>query len=509
MRLPGSCLLFLIFILAPVAAGVGENLVRNDSFEKTGEDPVPEWTVRKVAGLTTFRSEAGRLVAERRPGGGAPDSCVQMVYLPRETRAVRVALRAEVSRLTRAEFVLRLTDRDGRSMERRLLFRFLGTHDARNFEKDVLLPVGTRDAEVAFLVHGEGRLLVDRVSVSAIPPEECRGEARVVRVRSSAWISAEGERLQTGRVSLAVPGPTETQAPIALRIRSSPANRVRSAKLRTEETGARLELEVGPLAPGQRVTLEVETRVVATGWEDFTSLPDPLPITPSRHLGRKVAPFAAPPPEDAALDRFAERARRDTTDLRSLATRTALLLTREIRSTPGGPLEPARVAAERSGAPAGRANLAAAVLRRADVPARAVLLLPVAGGAGGFAVEVFAKKHGWIRMGLSRGAGGPLPFAAHVRLQAAGAEDRGDPGAPIPGPGVQAGPDGDGPRAEETSSAVLERGAAKDVIDSFTRAWSKALRRLGPEGTRVAEKDVTLKGRAKGLANRLPEWLAD
>ena len=81
----------LTAFLAPPAGAAGKNLVDNPSFDETGDEPIPGWRVRKVAAKTRFRTEAGKLVAERKSGeSSSADECVQMLYLPPDTLALRV-----------------------------------------------------------------------------------------------------------------------------------------------------------------------------------------------------------------------------------------------------------------------------------------------------------------------------------------------------------------------------------------------------------------------------------
>ncbi len=86
------------------SAGADENLVGNPFFNAAGDDPVPKWTVMRIAGKTTFRLESGVLVAERKAGTStSADSITQMVLLPDGVRAPRVVVRAVPTRIGRAE----------------------------------------------------------------------------------------------------------------------------------------------------------------------------------------------------------------------------------------------------------------------------------------------------------------------------------------------------------------------------------------------------------------------
>jgi len=393
--------IFLLLLLAP-ATNAGDNLVENPFFNPKGDDPVPRWTVRRVAGKTDFRIENGILVAERKAGSStAADTILQMIYLPEDTRALRVAVRASPSRMTRAEVGLRFVRRDGSSGGHQTVFHFSGTHPLRLFEKDILLPTDTKDVEIAIRVYTPGRLLIDEAVVEVVDPDEVRGEARFVTVRGRFYVMAAGtERVESARLSLAIPPPTATQCPVSLTVRSEPNGRLRSITTRRETGHDRLDLVIGPLEPKYKMRVQWKMRIFLTDREGMGDLPDQIEIVPSRHLKRRISPFAKPPTEEGTLG-FARRALSGSTDLLLIAEQTAKAISRQISQAADGPTDPVEVALARRGSPAGRANLAADIFRVADVPARPITFLPVGGGPGRSpAVLAFHPDFDWIIFAL-------------------------------------------------------------------------------------------------------------
>jgi hypothetical protein len=493
MRIRGPAALLSLALFAvtvsPPAGAAGKNLVDNPSFDKGGEEPVPDWTVRTVTGKTTFRCERGRLVADRGPGPGvAADSVLQLVYLPRGTRALRVSLRAACERLRDGRLVLRMVDRNGGPLARRVLFRFAGSRKEAEREKDVSLPEGTKDVELVFEIRGEGRLLVQEVGLFAIDLEDVRGEARVVDVTGAAAVSPAGAGpVERGEIRLPLPPATETQCPVTLAVRTEPSGRLFAARVEHGERGSTLVAEVGPLDAGLELRMEWTVRALLTGREDARDLPDVIPIVPARHLPRRLAPWSA----------LADGERPDVPEPR-----------------PGDLRDLVREAGRRARGDAGRA---ARLLRAAELPARPVTLLAVGEPSevhGG--VEVFTKDFGWLRFGLGKEDPRPLPCHRHVLLGAPGPEVFVPPLEPSAGERIRivratltrdlGGPEDF--RVREAGSFVLAPGQGPDLIGSLAGSWERCAREVDPAaGCRVDP--GKLGGKARKLRKVLEEWMRE
>jgi hypothetical protein len=511
--------LALLLTLLLQGTAFGKNLVDNPEFRKAGEDPVPDWTVRRVAGLTEFKVEEQGLVATRRRGStGASDTCLQMLYLPDATRAIRIEARVSAEKLIGAEFNLRFVQRDGGPGGHRKVFPFAGTHPERLFTKDLLLPEGTKDVEIAIRMRDTGKLTVRSVAVERIDPAEVRGEARFVTVRGRFFLTPAGaEAVPTAVFSLPVPPPSDTQCPVSLTVRAEPASVLRSVKARREDGLDRIDLVVGPLEPEYKVIIEWEARVFLTDLESQRDLPQSIEIVPSRHLSRRISAFADPP-HDAALKRLAERAIRGSTDLRVIAERVADLVSREIPMVRDGPSAPEEVAATKGACSAGWANLATALFRLADVPAQPVTLLSA---DDGFHLErgvlAFHKEYGWLLFSLDPRAPRPVPRSSAVLVARGPLHGWVVPESPSAELGVTAGFESLGYGAEAAPFAVrgvgaitLPSGAAADLISALTKSWSRACRVFDPDlGFRVDPARVVLSGRAKNLKQSLTELMGD
>ncbi len=513
----------ILLLLAALLAGAGTrpgNLVDNPSFDGKGAGPVPGWKIRTRPGRTVFRAERGVLVAERgaRPGFTA-DTCFQVLNLPPGTRALRISLRA-ASRRARGEFRLRMMDRNGGPLGRKVLFHFLGTRGNRRLEKDVLLPPGTWDVEIALALLAEGRVVLDDVDVRPLDPSKARGEARIVGVRGLFHLKAG----RTGpgdepHLTVPLPPPTGTQCPLDFSFRSTPSGLIRKVEVEEEDGRLTAVLALDRLGPGRRVEVGFEGRVLLTGREDPRSLPDLLPLLPAPRLPRRLRRWTGFPAGPALEALGARLALTGGGDLRTLAGSVAEIVAREYRSVPGGPADPAAVAETRSGSPPGLAHLATALFRSRGVPARAIALLPVrSSGRITYGVLAFGEGAGWLRFALDPKAPRPLGEAGHVLLSPAEEGVYRDPARPIPPPDTECGlvelegPEGGaGFEARETASFVLDRGAGPDLVASLAKAFRRRVRRarMKGEAPRIDPRRLDLSGKAKRLAKILRSLLEE
>ena len=504
----------LLMILA-AGADAGDNLVRNPFFSPEGDDPVPEWTVRRVAGRTNFSIEDGVLVAERKPGSTtAADSVLQMVYLPEDPKAVRVAVRASPDRMGRAEVELRFARDDGSPGGRKTLFHVNGTHPMRLFEKDVLLPPDTKDVEINIKVFTPGRLLIEEVRVEVVEPGEVRAEARLVEVEGRFYVTASGTAaVESAQVVLPIPPPGATQCPVSLMVRPEPDGRLQSVKVVREFGLDRVHLKVGPLEPDYRVRLRWTARLILTDQELSGDPPESIEIAPSRHLKRQIAVWAGRPVEEEVLG-FARRTLSDSNDLLVVAERTARALSRGIARAVDGPGAPAEVVTAKKGSPAGRANLAASVFRVADVPAQPILWLPIGGRGRTGAVLAFHPDFEWLLFTLDPRDPRPLPRSRGVVLARA-LEKTGfhtaKPG--IAGPECAIGYETrEGPpfQAVEIGTITLPKGAGPELMDALRQAWSKGTRRFDlNSGCGIDPKRLALRGAAKKLKPALVDLIGN
>jgi hypothetical protein len=450
----------LLFALPGPALPEEKNLVDNPSFLEKGNDPVPQWTVRRIAGLTEFRTEAGRLVAERRPGGsGSPDSLLQSVFLPPKTEGIRLAVRAATEKMTDARLLVNLRARDWKSLGGVVAFHLRGSFPLRLLDRDIRLSPEVNDIEICIELRGEGKLVLDEVSVLAIPAARIRDEARIAVVRGTAGITAPGE------VRVPVPPPTETQCPVSLSFRAEPGGTIEGAKLLPAEDG-RQEIVLTTDAAVKGVAFTA--RVVVTERPDHGSLPEAIPFPGGRVFEKRITRWAERPATPPPIDLSGEK------DLRAAVRRLA----------------------RGSGDTMGKAEGAVRSLRALDVPARKVLLGPIGSIEPGAAFEAYHKELGWLRFGTYADDPCPLPSADFVLLLTWPVGDAGNL-APITAAEV-----------EEVGSVAVDRGGGSDLIESLAEAWFRYPRAVEAGETLAIEADkVSLAGKAVKLKTRLPEIL--
>ena len=520
-----TILLGLLFVAESPAAE--ENLVENGTFDQSGEDAVPKWQIRRVARLTEFRTEGGRLVAERKPGSSPSDDAVlQMLFLPANSRAIRVRLDAEAERLIHAEVSVRFVRRDGGSAGSRKVFHLAGTRKRRTYDKDLLLPEDTKNVEIAIRMCAEGRLVVDDVDVRPVDPGAARGEARVVELRG-AWLV---RGLETGRVGgrtaeapenlsieIPVPPPAGTQAPCRLEVRVEPSNLLVNVTARRESGLDAVDVVVMPPPREGALRISVVARVVVTEREGFRDLPESAVVSPARHLGPRIQAFAATRRAPWLVE-GAKRAAEGAGDLFALAEGVRRVV-RGVVPASDGRDDPTEGAGNRLTA-SGRANLAAEYFRMNEVPARAIALVRIGDPSTlEHGVLAYQKELGWLRFGLD--AGGPpllLPFAEHVLLRAGPAEgfialeDASEPDTVQVEHEVIEGPSGGTIfSAREIGSLTLPEGAGPDLIASVVKAWDRACREFDPETASFAVDPgrLSLGGRARKLSGDLAEILSE
>ncbi|MHC4470058.1 MAG: hypothetical protein ACYTDY_03070 [Planctomycetota bacterium] len=450
-RLPSLTILaaaILLLFPGTPASPAEKNLVDNPSFEDAGDDPVPGWILRKMPGRTTFHVADGKVVMERKEGtSGSADQCVQKLYLPQDALALRIRVVLALTEMRDAEIGVRFKDPRGAPLGWRTLFPLAGTRPLGALERDILLPEGIGDLTFSFLLRGPGRIVVDEVDVRVIAPEKIRGEAKIVRVTGRMPLPDAGGTEWAAMAAAILPAATDTQCPVAVKI-----------------------------APSASDGLSIAARVVVTELKGFRSLPDPIPISPARHLPRKFRAWSAVP-DDPEVKELAKKTLEGATDLLDAAGRVA-------------------AAARRAGAkdPAARVRLARDLLRAGDVAARAVWLVPIGGEGPAFAVEAYSKEHGWLRFGVAQDDPRPLPFSRDVRL--------GDLEA-APSTGLSL-------AAEEIGSVTLPEGAGPDLVSALAKPWRRlALRSFKkPDGeAHLVPDKVSLRGEAKDLTDRLVDIL--
>ncbi|MCU0727116.1 MAG: hypothetical protein MUE73_15240 [Planctomycetes bacterium] len=456
---PAFCVLLLVALSGP-ARSDEKNLVDNPSFEESGEDPVPKWTVRRIAGLTEFRTGGGRLVAERRAGGsGSPDSLLQSIFLPPKTEGLRISVRAAAEKMTDARLVLNLRARDWKSLGGVAAFHFRGTFPLRLLDRDIRLAPDVNDVELNIDVRGEGKLVLDEISVIAIPEARVRDEARVARVDGKVRIAAPGE------VRVPVPPPTETQCPVSLSFRAEPGGALSEAKILPAEDGRQ---EIALVAGPDVKSIAWSARVVVVERPDYRALPEAIPFPGGRVYEKRITRFAEPPGGEPPIDLAGEK------DLRAATRRLTL----------------------GSGDPGGKAEGAVRSLRARRVPARRLLLSPIGSIEPGHAFEAYQKDLGWLRFGTYPDDPRPLPCGDFVLLLTWPPGDAPSL-API-----------EGAETAEVGAFPVEKGGAPDLVSSLAEAWFRYPRAVeAGESLAIDPSKISLKGKAAKLKARLPEIL--
>jgi len=513
---------FLVSLLLPAIAATaadGKNLVDNPSFsKKTADEPIWRWTISTREGRTLFTVVDGALTAERKARTGIlPDSCYQWINLPPGVTALRLSVRAGTEEAEKVEITVRFKDRDGSPLSSLVAFRLSGTSAMKEHERDFLVPAGAWDAEIAFVMRGAGRATFDDVALTAVDPEDAREEAYVHDVTGSAWVEWVGERSEEAiRLHLVVPPATESQTPIRLDITTFPPGKIQAAVFEPTRGDGVVRLALTPLHDPGELRILWEARVVVYERPVYRGLPDRLPVKAGSRVPRKIEPFLAVEGGPGIAD-LAPRLDLGRGDLRSLAERATLVLARHVEAAGDGASEPEAVAAAKRGSPLGRANLAAALLRKHGVPARTLAIVTPGAGSGlAYVVEAWHSERGWLRFGMGTDDPRPLPFAGAIVVGTAGPDGWPDPiapdlpsgteGAASPAGGFQ----GEGAfRAKAVGSFTLPRGAVPDLGASGAKSWEKALRRMRVEGgkARAAMVAPELKGRAKAAKEDLVGFL--
>jgi len=510
----------LLLAATAVLAADGSNLVDNPSFsKKKAGEPIYRWTISTREGRTRFRVVDGVLTAERTTRSGLlPDSCYQWINLPAGTSAVRLSLRAGTEAAERVEVVVRFKDRDGGPISSTVALRLKGTGAMRMHERDVLVPANAWDVEIAFVMRGAGKARFDDVSLTAVDPTDTKEVASVVMVTGGAavkWVGTKPE--EPIRFYLPVPPATESQTPIRLEVRTFPPGKIVSAAWDVTRGTGFLRLALTPLHDPGDLRVLFTAKVVVYERPVYRGLPDQLPLTGGGRIPRTVQPFLAVE-GGSGLSDLAPRLDPGRGDLRSLASRAALVLARRVRTAGDGPVDPDAVAAAKRGSPPGIANLAAALLRKHGVPARVVAIVTVGKGSRlRYILQAWHRDQGWLRFGTLSSDPLPMPFADAVVIGVAGRAGWPDPLAP----GFPAGTEGRSApaggftggegafRSAPVGSFTLPRGSVPDFAASAGKAWEKALRRVKVESGRARAAMVAplLKGKASGAKDDLAGFL--
>lgn len=494
-----------------------KNLVDNPTFDKSG-DAIPGWKVQSIARKTTFEVVGGVLTATRGPGPMiSADSILQKVYLPEDTRALRVGITAAAERMMRAEFVVTFTDRNGSPLGRETLFHLNGTMEMGLLDRDVILPEGTIDAEVALRVYGEGTIRLDAVDVRALDPLRVRAAARIVVVRGVVQVARKEETpVENVEVSFPVPPPTESQAPAMLHWRLEPGGKVSGARMEREEGRHLLHLNLGTIPGKQTVEVHWTVRLVIAEPENFDAIPDEIRAVPIRHLSRRLEPWVHLAPDFKLREAFA-RVIGEVGEMVGFFRRVSDYVRKIAQIGAGSPIDPMAVMTTMRGSPSGRANLAAALFRAGEIPARPVVLVPVGlGDPFQYGIEVFQKEHGWLLFSLEGEAARPASRLGHVLLSTGPAQAWTSLEGPWATDGVVAsygklaGIDGGDPvDATEVGRIVLDPGMGADLIKSIAKAWERATRKLNPTEAVSPGRRLSLAGKARRLKNRIPEILGE
>lgn len=299
--------------------------------------------------------------------------------------------------------------------------------------------VGVTRYAVLALLSGKGEAWFDDIAV-----EPVREAARQTTTSGTPGLLVAEGRFEVladadtpePHVQLPLPLATDSQIPLTFWLRTTPADAVLAARVVTGSSpNAVADIRLRALRRTERVELEWKS-LVLVGRTDFSGVPDRAPLP--AEWPADVLPWLRPTAAIQSTDpRIAELARSiaTTRDAREIVRRVLDASDRAFRSVPdpadGSPSDrlTAVDALTRKGSCTSRANLVAALLRAAGVPARLVAAYPVWAGPHQthFHVEAYVPGWGWYPI-ESTFLRAPWPSYEHVAvaLVPPQAEDRSD-----------------------------------------------------------------------------------
>ncbi len=434
MKLPRNLPLLVVVLLVSVAAvsavsavSAGENLLRNGGFEEGGDGSFAGW----ASVWPPFLKDPPRFsrLAEEPHGGGSCarievsgpggySSLTQVVESPPAGAAVARLegwIRAEKG--TAASFILIFFDPEDPARE--TLVQTPRVADSARWVKteiESLVPAGTKKWMVRSGIAGKGAAAFDDVSLtwSANRPDAVEA---VLAAGRSRYVIAPAAAGRECSITFSVPFPFGGQTPLALRVESDPPDAITRLEARKDRENRPLRVTVRTPERKEPVKLRVETlallrdRPAADGAGAALASRENIPPDVAVHL----RPAPGVEASDGKVLDIAGRLPR--VDAKTLLERVAELLRENLKYEGGGNQGAKHCLETGQAVCTGYANVGAAVLAAAAVPARILACTGLEGKLQEhYIVEAWAPGPGWLRL-ESTMAAFPWPDSMNLVLR--------------------------------------------------------------------------------------------
>lgn len=490
--MPRNYLLPALLALVPslrVQKDGARELLRDGDFEKSGKAASPGWThiwPQSFAPAPGFSFPAEGTRTGKRCGeiavayDGGYTSFTQELDLPRKADWVRFSGWLQIVESVRggsAWLLLTFIKKDTSDFEQRQSRRVSAWEE---LALEAAVPEGTTRLIVRCGVFGPARARFDDVSLVAGTGTRPGEDVTLLEVDGYWKASAKGDA-PAPWIDVSVPFPFAAQTPLALRVDSEPPDAVRRIAVLAERENRPLRIELAPLAAGAEVKLHVRTLALARRRElsDGKGVELLPPARVPAELREYLGPAAGIESEDARIKKIAASFGR-----RDLAEVTADLLAFMEKEIQGGGGDQGALATleSKDAACTGHANLGAALLIAAGVPARVLPCVMVGSKQQEhYVVEAWTKTLGWSRVEPSAKLF-PVPDALHAILRVVYSDSpRSVIHVPLfwrAAPGLEAEPDA-GPlakggcwqEAKEGGQVTVERAAVETVAERARTAF--------------------------------------
>ncbi len=392
-------------------ASAAEELLRNPGFEEGAEKTFEGWSPvwpqylpePPLFSRVTREPQAGKCSAEVRvhsPGGYC--SLTQVVERPPPlARSVRLEAWVRAEKGTRANLLLIFFDPED-ERQQKLLSTPRAADDGRwvKVEVEALVPARAKRWMVRCGIDGPGTAAFDEVSLTWSGEERRDAvEAHLVAGRGNYQIVPRAGGGQCS-ITFSIPFPFGGQTPLSLRVESDPPESVVRLEVRKDGQNRPLRATVKS-PPGRKGAIKLRAETVVLLRDRPIPEVGGVPLLPGEKIPAEARAYlrAAPGIElDAALVQEAAR-QLPRADMKSLLGGLLELLKKRLRYEGGGNQGAKHCLETGQAVCTGYANVCAAVLLSAGVPARILACLQTDGRLQEhYLVEAWASAAGWVRI---------------------------------------------------------------------------------------------------------------
>ena len=394
------------------------NLLDNPGFEDGGGS-FSNWTQVVPATVAISRptftvgstdpKDGERCAGIRADYAGGFTSYTQSVKLTRRMRSLHLEGWARLDQVTfggEAGLMLEFQvpeHEDGRVVVRSKTIS--GRADWTRFVIDTAIPEGAKEVLVRCGIVAPSVASFDALLLTA--SERPLRETKLFTVQSD--ILVRGPALTKGPrptavadafVSVPMPISGAEQALFGIRINSRPEGRVRGFEIVRDGRSESVRVELGTVAAGTELKLRIEGLYLVTN----RTPPDERKLIrlPARNkLPAETVPFVLPTETIDADDSLVIKARKGLkgSDFPAVVREVGTLTRRSLELSDGADVKASACLGSGLAQNEGFANVAAAILRARNVPARTMMVVvPGSSGEAQFLVESWAPKEGWTRL---------------------------------------------------------------------------------------------------------------